>query len=50
MPLIQVFTSARSPSPEAGAALLGDLSKLAAQRFGKPERLLELLLVCRRAF
>jgi phenylpyruvate tautomerase PptA (4-oxalocrotonate tautomerase family) len=38
MPLIQVFTSARPPSPEASAALLGDLSKLAAQRFGKPER------------
>ena len=38
MPLVQVFTSARAPAGETGAALLGDLSKLLAQRFGKPER------------
>ena len=36
MPLIQVFTSV-SPS-DYGKALLGDLSKLAATAFGKPER------------
>jgi phenylpyruvate tautomerase PptA (4-oxalocrotonate tautomerase family) len=38
MPLIQVFTSAPAPAPDAGAALLADLSRLAGQRFGKPER------------
>jgi len=37
MPLIQVFTSAAPPG-DGGKALLGDLSRLAAQRFGKPER------------
>jgi hypothetical protein len=37
MPLIQVFTSAGAPA-DGAKDLLGDLSKLAAQRFGKPER------------
>jgi phenylpyruvate tautomerase len=37
MPLIQVFTSAASPA-DGAQALLADLSKLAAARFGKPER------------
>jgi phenylpyruvate tautomerase PptA (4-oxalocrotonate tautomerase family) len=37
MPLIQVFTSAAAPADEA-KDLLGGLSKLAAARFGKPER------------
>jgi phenylpyruvate tautomerase len=36
MPLIQVFTSA--PAADAQKALLADLSKLLALRFGKPER------------
>jgi phenylpyruvate tautomerase PptA (4-oxalocrotonate tautomerase family) len=38
MPLVQVFTSAPAPTGDAGKALLGDLSKLLAARFGKPER------------
>ena len=38
MPLIQVFTSATAPTSDASAALLSELSRLAAQRFGKPER------------
>ena len=38
MPLIQVFTSAPAPTPDAQKALLADLSKLLAARFGKPER------------
>ena len=38
MPLIQVFTSAPPPAAEAQKALLADLSKLLAARFGKPER------------
>jgi phenylpyruvate tautomerase PptA (4-oxalocrotonate tautomerase family) len=38
MPLVQVFTSARAPSAEGGAALLSDLSRLLAERFAKPER------------
>jgi phenylpyruvate tautomerase len=38
MPLVQVFTSAPAPAPAAQNALLGDLSKLLAARFGKPER------------
>lgn len=38
MPLIQVFTSAPAPAAEAQKALLADLSKLLAVRFGKPER------------
>lgn len=38
MPLVQVFTSAPAPAPEAQQALLGDLSKLLAARFRKPER------------
>ena len=38
MPLIQVFTSAPAPAADAQKALLADLSKLLAARFGKPER------------
>ena len=38
MPLIQVFTSAPAPAADAQRALLADLSKLLAARFGKPER------------
>ncbi len=38
MPLIQVFTSAPAPVADAQKALLADLSKLLATRFGKPER------------
>jgi phenylpyruvate tautomerase PptA (4-oxalocrotonate tautomerase family) len=38
MPLIQVFTSAPPPDPASQQALLGQLSKLMAARFGKPER------------
>ncbi len=38
MPLIQVFTSAPAPGADAHKALLADLSKLLAARFGKPER------------
>lgn len=37
MPLVQVFTSAAAPA-DGGKELLADLSKLAAARFGKPER------------
>jgi len=37
MPLIQVFTSAGAPA-DGAKSLLGELSKLAAARFGKPER------------
>ena len=37
MPLIQVFTSAGPPA-DGAKGLLGELSKLAAARFGKPER------------
>jgi phenylpyruvate tautomerase PptA (4-oxalocrotonate tautomerase family) len=37
MPLIQVFTSAGAPA-DGAKGLLGELSKLAAERFGKPER------------
>jgi len=37
MPLIQVFTSAGPPA-DGAKGLLADLSKLAAARFGKPER------------
>src|SRR4029079_7026266 len=37
MPLIQVLTSAGTPA-DGAKALLGELSKLAAARFGKPER------------
>jgi phenylpyruvate tautomerase len=37
MPLIQVFTSAALPA-DGGKGLLAELSKLAATRFGKPER------------
>jgi phenylpyruvate tautomerase len=38
MPLIQVFTSAPAPAADVQKALLADLSKLLAARFGKPER------------
>src|ERR1700744_958273 len=38
MPLCQVFTSAPAPAADAQKALLADLSKLLAERFGKPER------------
>jgi phenylpyruvate tautomerase PptA (4-oxalocrotonate tautomerase family) len=38
MPLVQVFTSAPAPAADAEKALLTDLSKLLAARFGKPER------------
>jgi phenylpyruvate tautomerase PptA (4-oxalocrotonate tautomerase family) len=38
MPLIQVFTSAAPPAGDRGADLLGDLSRLLAKKFGKPER------------
>src|SRR5580704_7588154 len=38
MPLIQIFTSAPAPAADAQKALLADLSKLLAARFGKPER------------
>ena len=37
MPLIQVFTSSGVPA-DGAKGLLGELSKLAAARFGKPER------------
>ncbi len=38
MPLIQIFTSAPSPPPEARTALLRDLSRSLASHFGKPEK------------
>ena len=38
MPLIQVFTSAPAPASDRGTTLLGELSGIAAARFGKPER------------
>ena len=38
MPLVQVFTSAPAPAAKEGQALLGDLSRLLAERFHKPER------------
>jgi phenylpyruvate tautomerase PptA (4-oxalocrotonate tautomerase family) len=38
MPLIQIFTSAPSPPPEARTALLRDLSRSLARHFGKPEQ------------
>jgi len=38
MPLIQIFTSAPAPAADPQKALLADLSKLLAARFGKPER------------
>jgi phenylpyruvate tautomerase len=38
MPLIEVRTSAAAPEGAAVASLLGDLSRLLAKRFGKPER------------
>ena len=38
MPLIQVFTSAAAPAGEGRQALLGDLSRLLAAKFKKPER------------
>ena len=45
MPLIQVFTSAGPPA-DGAKGLLGELSKLAATRFGKPERW---VMTCLRA-
>jgi phenylpyruvate tautomerase PptA (4-oxalocrotonate tautomerase family) len=38
MPLIQIFTSAPSPTREAQGALLRDLSRSLASHFGKPEK------------
>jgi phenylpyruvate tautomerase PptA (4-oxalocrotonate tautomerase family) len=38
VPLVQIFTSARAPEGPAQQALLGDLSRLLAERFHKPER------------
>ncbi len=38
MPLIEVRTSAAAPQGAAGGSLMGDLSRLLAKRFGKPER------------
>jgi phenylpyruvate tautomerase len=38
MPLCQVLTNVQPPTPATGEALLGDLSRLLAARFGKPER------------
>jgi phenylpyruvate tautomerase len=38
VPLCQVQTNAPAPPPQAARALLGDLSRLLAERFGKPER------------
>jgi phenylpyruvate tautomerase PptA (4-oxalocrotonate tautomerase family) len=38
MPLIQVFTNAAPTTAAAQQSLLGELSRLAALRFGKPER------------
>ena len=48
MPLIQVFTSAGAP-PDAGRALLTDLSALLAKRFGKPEKWVMTCLVADQA-
>jgi hypothetical protein len=38
MPLCQVLTNVPAPAGAEGAALLGELSRLLATRFGKPER------------
>jgi phenylpyruvate tautomerase len=38
MPLIQVFTSAEAPAAKEQQVLLGELSRLLAARFHKPER------------
>ena len=38
MPLCQVLTNVSAPAPATGTALLGELSRLLAARFGKPER------------
>ena len=38
MPFIQVLTSAARPPAAAEQAVLGELSKLLAEKFGKPER------------
>jgi phenylpyruvate tautomerase len=38
MPLCQLFTNVPALEPPAERALLTDLSRLLAQRFGKPER------------
>jgi hypothetical protein len=38
LPLVQVFTNLPAPSQDEGRALLGELSRLLAVRFDKPER------------
>jgi phenylpyruvate tautomerase len=38
MPLCQVLTNVSAPPPERSQALLGELSRLLASRFNKPER------------
>jgi hypothetical protein len=38
MPLVQVFTNVPAPAPSEQGALLGELSRLLAVRFDKPER------------
>jgi phenylpyruvate tautomerase len=38
MPLCQVFTNVPAPAPPEERALLGELSRLLAARFDKPER------------
>jgi hypothetical protein len=38
MPLVQVFTNVPAPAPADQGALLGELSRLLAVRFDKPER------------
>ena len=38
MPLIQILTSAESPSPKERTSLLRELSRSLASHFGKPEK------------
>jgi hypothetical protein len=38
VPLVQVFTNVPAPAPADAGALMGDLSRLLAVRFDKPER------------
>lgn len=38
MPLVQVFTNVPAPGAAEERAFLGELSRLLAERFGKPER------------
>ncbi len=47
MPLINVFTSAEPPAPEAADSLLKDLSARLAQHTGKPETYVMTCLVPR---